>query len=80
MEDVFPENIQCPHGDEEAVYAHPETVRESGDCKSDYEDWENRTDEDDEGFGGDEVEEEPQHPDPEGVCCIVEISEPVFDN
>ena len=77
MKNVFPENIQCAHGDEEAVHAHPEPVSESGDCESDYEDRENRTDENDEGFSGDEVEEEPEHPDPEGVRCIVEISEPV---
>ena len=79
VEDVFPENIQSAHWNEEAVHAHPKTVGESGDCEGDYEDGEDGTDEDDEGFGSDEVEEEPEHPDPEGVRCVVEISEPVFD-
>ncbi len=80
VEDVFPEHIQSAHGDEEAVYAHPETVGESGDCEGDYEDRENGTDEDDERFGGDEVEEEPEDPDPEGVRCVVEVGEPVFND
>ena len=79
MKNIFPENIQCTHGNEEAVHTHPETVSESGDSESDYEDWEYRTDEDYEGFCRDEIEEEPEHPDPEGVRCVVEISEPVFD-
>ena len=80
MKNVFPENIQCAHGNEEAIHTHPKTISESGDCKGDYEDRKNRTDEDDEGFRRDEIEEEPEHPDPEGVRCIVEISEPVFDD
>ena len=77
VKNVFPENIQCAHRNKEAVHAHPEPISESRDCEGDYEDRENRTDENDEGFCGDEIEEEPEHPDPEGVRCVVEISEPV---
>lgn len=55
MEDIFPEWVQNCRRDEEPTDAHPEAVCKCDEGKCDDEVGEYRGDEDDEGFGGDQV-------------------------
>lgn len=78
--DVFPEDVQDGWVDHEAVDAHPEPVGEGGEGEGDDEDGEEGGDKDDEGFGGDEVEPEPEDPGEEGGGGGLEAGEPVGDD
>lgn len=80
VEDVLPERVQDGRGHEEAADGHPEAVGEGDEGQGDDEVGEDGGDEDDEGFGGHEVEEEPHHPGEEGGAVGAEVGEPVGDD
>jgi len=62
MEGISPEDIQQLRADHESVHRHPQTVCKGGKSETDDEIGEDGRDEDDEGFGSDEIEEEPHDP------------------
>lgn len=59
MKHISPKHIQDLRTDEESAHAHPQPVGESGEGESDDEDGEEGGDENDERFGGEQIEEEP---------------------
>ena len=80
MEGISPEDIQQLRADHESVHRHPQTVCKGGKSKTNDEIGEDGRDEDDEGFGSDEIEEEPHDPGQECWGCWLEVSEPVSDD
>lgn len=76
----MPKRIENCDGDEEPTDAHPETVCEGDDCEREDKVGEEGCYENDEGFGGEEVEEEPEDPGEEGGCGGGEVGEPVGDD
>lgn len=79
MEKISVKYIETIGRDHEAVTAHPKAVREGGRGEGDYENRREGWDEDDEGFGGEQVEEEPHYPAHEIDTMGVEVGEPVCD-
>lgn len=77
---VPPKDIQNGRIDKEATDAHPQAVRKGGESQGDDEDGENRRHEHDEGFGRDEVEEQPHEEGEEGRGVWAEVTEPVGDD
>jgi len=77
MEDISPENIQQLRADHKAVHRHPQSVSEGCKGKRDDEIGEDRRDQDDKRFGGDEVEKEPHNPGEECLGCWLEVPKPV---
>lgn len=80
MEDIVPEWVEDCRGDQEPADAHPQAVGEGDYCQRDDEVGEEGGDEDDEGFGGEEVKEKPEDPGKEGGCVGAEVGEPVGDD
>ena len=77
VEDVAPKNIQLGGLDKEASDAHPETIGESRDSQSNNEYWERGGDQDDKGFCGEKIEEQPHDPREECLAAWLEVGEPV---
>lgn len=75
--DVFPKDVEDLVRDEEPADGHPQAVCEGGDGEGDDKVGEEYGDEDDEGFGGEEVKEEPHYPVKECGSCGLEVGEPV---
>lgn len=80
MEDIFPKHIQHLRADQEATDAHPQPVRERGQGEGDDKVREERGHEHDEGFAGQEVQEEPHDPGEEAAGGWAEVVEPVRDD
>ena len=77
MEDISPKDIQNIRCDEEATYAHPETVCKGGQCERDDEVGKQRGDQDHKRFSGEEVEKKPHYPGKERGGRGLEVGEPV---
>jgi hypothetical protein len=80
MEDISPEDVQQLRADHESVDRHPQSVGEGSEGQRNDEVGEDGGYEDDEGLGGDEIEEEPHDPHEECLGCWLEVSEPVGDD
>lgn len=77
MKHISPKHIQRARRDQEPINTHPESIRKRHKRERDDEVGEQRRDEHDEGFGGYEVEEEPEDVGEEGGAAGPEIDEPV---
>lgn len=77
---VPPKDVQVLRRNHEAANAHPQAVRKGRRRERDDEDGGERGDKDDEGLGGEQVEEEPHDPVPEAGGGGLEVGEPVGDD
>ena len=77
---VAPKDIELVRRDQKPADGHPEAVREGRDGKGGDEDGNQGCNEDDEGFGGQQVQIQPQDPHPERRGVVTEPREPVRDN
>jgi hypothetical protein len=66
VKDVFVKDVEDAGLDHEAVDGHPEAVGKGDECEGDDEGGKEGGHKDDEAFGGQEVEEEPEDPGEEG--------------
>jgi len=77
VEHISPKDIQQGDLDQKATYRHPEAIGKGDESESDDEVGDQRRGENDKGFGGGEVEEDPKDPGDKCCGCWPKIEEPV---